>query len=72
MPWYLFDSVPETGPGAQDRPGVAPYHGPTLSLERVRLPPVQQGVDDHLSLPLHCVIETIPATVVLNGGVTAG
>ena len=49
---------------------MTPDHGATLTPETVGLSPVQQGVDDDLSVPLDSVVETIPATVILHRGVT--
>ena len=71
MSWYLVYRIPDTGPGPDDGAGVAPDDSPALGLERVGLSPVQQCVDDPLSLPLDSVVQTVPAAVVLHGGVTA-
>ena len=49
---------------------MTPDHGATLTPETVGLSPVQQRVDDDLSVPLDSVVETIPATVILHRGVT--
>ena len=66
-----LDDAAHTLPRTYEGPHIASQDGPTLRPEAVRLPPVQHGVDDNLSVPLDCVVQTISPAIILDRGVAS-
>ena len=65
------DDLPDADPGPPHGSEVAPNDGPALVTEAEGLPPVQQGVDDLLPLPLDRVVKAVPGAVIFDSGVTS-
>ena len=65
------DDLPDADPGPPHGSEVASNHGPALVTEAEGLPPVQQGVDDLLPLPLDRVVKAVPGAVIFDSGVTS-